>query len=236
MNTLPQSLVRDKAEHVPPTDTLETPTHPAKQNKKFPQHYCGELTGDVTANIFCFGYAIHDDNLQYLNIAGPKMACEAIRAKLNNGQSVFLHPHDNKPSIEMSSGDEKTSQYHVYTHHMPEARYTSMILVHKHAVEPDFSGHGQTCFFAPPASNMAGTDTTHATAKLLQLVRDLVAIPIFDHWQDWLWKIGREKSLVMPPLYHGGGVVLWMVSLERTPWELAIQAGVRKQQLTLTTS
>ncbi|MDQ7027043.1 MAG: hypothetical protein Q9P44_15980 [Anaerolineae bacterium] len=46
------------------------------------QQYVGNLTGAITGNVMCFGYAIHDGTLIYLNLGGPRMAVEAIRARL----------------------------------------------------------------------------------------------------------------------------------------------------------
>jgi len=45
----------------------------------------GELTGSITGNVWCYGYALHGGMLLYLNLGGPRMAVEAIRAKLSKG-------------------------------------------------------------------------------------------------------------------------------------------------------
>jgi hypothetical protein len=45
----------------------------------------GELTGSISGNIYCFGYAIHEGMCVFVNMGGPRTAVEAIRAKFSKG-------------------------------------------------------------------------------------------------------------------------------------------------------
>jgi len=47
---------------------------------RIPQSACGELTGSITGSVWCYGWAIHDGICVYVNMGGPRMTVEAIRA------------------------------------------------------------------------------------------------------------------------------------------------------------
>jgi hypothetical protein len=49
------------------------------------QSYVGELTGSISGDVHCYGYAIHEGICIFVNMGGPRMAVEAIRAKLSKG-------------------------------------------------------------------------------------------------------------------------------------------------------
>jgi hypothetical protein len=68
------------------------------------QAYVGELTGSITGNVWCYGYAVHEGVCVYLNMGGPRMAVEAIRAKLSKGDQVSVVPWD-APSVELTAGE-----------------------------------------------------------------------------------------------------------------------------------
>jgi hypothetical protein len=61
-----------------------TPTTNGRRNLvRIPQSACGELTGSITGNVWCYGYAVHEGVCVYVNMGGPRMAVEAIRAKMS---------------------------------------------------------------------------------------------------------------------------------------------------------
>jgi hypothetical protein len=65
-----------------------TPTTNGRRNLvRIPQSACGELTGSITGNVWCYGYAVHEGVCVYVNMGGPRMAVEAIRAKMSKGIS-----------------------------------------------------------------------------------------------------------------------------------------------------
>ncbi len=107
------------------------------------QAFCGEITGSITGQVFCYGYAVHDGIAAYINMAGPRMAVEAIRAKLSKGEHVTVVPPD-APSVELTAGERNTGMYHAYLHYLPEARFASLILVHDWVVTPNYGGKATT--------------------------------------------------------------------------------------------
>jgi hypothetical protein len=56
------------------------------------QSCVGELTGNITGQVYCIGYAIHEVVCVYFNMGGPLMAIEATRAKFSKGEIVNLVP------------------------------------------------------------------------------------------------------------------------------------------------
>jgi hypothetical protein len=180
------------------------------------QSYCGELSGDITGNVHCFGYAIHEETLVYLNLGGPKMACEAIRAKLSKGQSVNLHFED-APSLELTTGEGETGKLDAFVQNISEARYTSMILVHEMMTEPNYGGKSTTFIFR--------TSHEQAIAQLKQHVTALVNIPIFEAWSEYLWLAG-QAALLVRKTRAGGGIDLWTVELDVDAWTRLITGGL----------
>jgi hypothetical protein len=103
---------------------------------RIPQAPCGELTGSITGNVWAYGYAVHEGICIYLNMGGPRMAVEAIRAKLSKGDIVNLHQWD-APSIELTAGEGNTGMYTAFTQNIPEAKFTSLILLHEMVTKAD---------------------------------------------------------------------------------------------------
>ncbi len=87
----------------------------------------GELTGSITGNVWCYGYAVHEGICVYLNMGGPRMAVEAIRAKLSKGDIVNCVPWD-APAIELTAGEGNSGMFHDFMQNIPEAKFTSLIL------------------------------------------------------------------------------------------------------------
>lgn len=180
------------------------------------QGYCGELTGSITGQVYCYGYALHDGVLVYLNMGGPRMAVEAIRAKLSKGEAVTLVPPD-APSLELTAGEGQTGRYHVYLHSLPEARFASLILVHDWAVAPSYGGKSVTFIFR--------TSEAQATAKLRQHVTELVKVPVFAGWAAYLYEAGQRATLVRRA-QSAGGIDLLAVDLDIDAWTRLIIAGL----------
>jgi len=132
------------------------------------QEYIGELTGSITGDVHCYGFAIHEGICIYVSMGGPRMAVEAIRAKLSKGDIVSCAPWD-APSVELTAGEGNSGMYHAYLTNIPEAKFTSLILVHEWAVVPNYNGAATTFLFR--------TDDGQATAKLKNHVTELVKVP-----------------------------------------------------------
>jgi hypothetical protein len=212
----------------PPTSTDKATSHPQKGLVSIPHEFCGELTGDISGSVHCFGYAIYDGTLIYLNLSGPRSGVEAIRAKLANGQPVNLHPPD-APSIELApdndaDGNPNTGRYTAFAQNIPEARYMSMILMHQWMIEPNYNGKSVTFIL--------DTDETTTRAKLRHHIRQLVKCAVFDEWTDYLWTAGQAAMLVRKTR-SGGGLTLWTIMLDSEAWARLITGGLAEGIITL---
>jgi hypothetical protein len=192
------------------------------------QSFCGELTGDISGSVYCYGYATFDNVLVYLNMGGPRSSVEAIRAKLSKGQAVNLHPPD-APSIELASdndadGNANTGRYTAFAQNISEARFMSMILLHEWITEPNFNGDSVTFIFR--------ISTEQAQAQLLDQVRKLVNVAVFDDWSEYLWQAGTNAMLVRPAR-SGGAIDLLSVLLDSSAWTRLITGGIEQQVIVL---
>lgn len=187
------------------------------------QAFCGEITGSITGQIFCYGYAVHDGIAVYINMAGPRMAVEAIRAKLSKGEHVMVVPPD-APSVELAAGEGNTGMYHAYLHYLPEARFASLILVHEWAATPNYSGKATTFIFR--------TSDAQAAAKLKHHVTQLVNIPVFDAWSAYLYDAGQRAMLVRKTR-SAGGIDLLSVDLDVDAWTRLITGGLQQGVISL---
>jgi hypothetical protein len=184
------------------------------------QKYVGELTGSITGQVFCYGFASHNETLLYLNMGGPRMAVEAIRARLAKGEIVNLVPWD-APAIELSAGETggkaNTGMFTAYLNNIPEAKFTSAILVHECLIQPNYKGKSQTAIFR--------ISEEQAVAKLLYQVRQLVNIPVFDVWAGYLYHAGQSAGLLRKPR-SAGDVDLLLLDLDAEAWTRLITGGL----------
>ncbi len=204
------------------TRTLPTPS-PAEPHTLFKlraiaQAYCGELTGSISGQVFCYGYAVHDGICIYVNMAGPRVAVEAIRAKLSKGDQVSVVPLD-APSVELTAGEGHSGMYHAYLHYLPEARFASLILVHDWAVTPNYGGKATTFIFC--------TSEAQAMAKLKHHLTQLVNIPVFEAWSPYLYHAGQTAMLVRKTR-SAGGIDLLSVDLDIDAWTRLITGGLEQ--------
>lgn len=185
------------------------------------QQYVGELTGSVTGHVYCFGYAVHEGVLVYLNMGGPRMAVEAIRAKLSKGEMVNLVQWDG-PAIELTAGEKQTGMYTDFMQHIPEAKFTTCILVHEWVVTPNYGGKSTTFMFHAPDEQ----------AKLKHHVHELVKVPVFDAWASYLWEAGQVAMLVRKTR-AGGAIELYTLDLDADAWTRLIVGGLQNEAITL---
>ncbi len=187
------------------------------------QSYVGELTGSITGNVYCFGYAIHEGICVFVNMGGPRMAVEAIRAKLSKGDIVNCVPWD-APAIELTAGEGNTGMYHDYMQNIPEAKFTSLILCHDWLVNPNYGGKSTTFILR--------TDETQAMAKLKHHITELVKVPVFDEWAGYLYHAGQSAMLVRPTR-SAGEIDLLSVALDIDAWTRLITGGIEQGVITL---
>ena len=194
------------------------------------QTYVGELSGAIAGNVHCYGYALHQGTLLYVNMGGPRRAVEAIRARLAKGETVNLLPWD-APSVELSAGEEdgeaQTGKFTAYLQTLSEAKFTSALLVHEWITTPLYHGLSVTAIFR--------TSEEQAIAKLLDHVRKLVKVAVFDQWGTFLYTAGQAMGLVRPPTHCGGEIDLLVVDLDDLQWTRLLTGGLSSGRITLPT-
>jgi hypothetical protein len=133
---------------------------------------------------------------------------------------VNLVPPD-APAIELSAGETdgkaNTGIYSAYLQNLPEAKFTSAILVHEWLTVPTYLGKSVTGIFR--------TSESQAAAQLLHHVRQLVNIPVFDLWAGFLYHAGQTAGLVRSPHPHGG-IDLLVVDLDGDAWTRLVTSGL----------
>lgn len=155
------------------------------------------------------------------------MAVEAIRAKLSKGEIVSLVPWD-APAIELSAGETdgkvNTGMFTAYLNNIPEAKFTSAILVHEWLIQPNYKGKAVTAIFR--------TSEEQAIAKLLHHVRKLVNIPVFDIWANYLYQAGQSAGLLRKPR-SDGDIDLLVLDLDESAWTRLITGGLANEAIQL---
>jgi hypothetical protein len=207
------------------TQPLVTPAASLTNGRiaRIDQSFVGELTGSITGQVFCYGFAVHDGVCVFVNMAGPRMGVEAIRAKLSKGDIVSVVPLD-APATELTAGEGNSGMYHPYLHYLPEARFASLILVHDMAVTPNYGGKSTTFIFR--------TSDAQAIAKLKHHVTQLVNVPVFEGWSEYLYEAGQRAMLVRKTR-SAGGIDLISVDLDADAWTRLITGGLEQGVISL---
>jgi len=153
---------------------------------------------------------------------------EAIRARLAKGEIVNLLPWDSH-AVELcageADGEAQTGMFTAYVHNLSEARFTSTLLVHACLTEPNYYGKSITALFR--------TSHEQAIAKLLDHVRQLVKIAVFEEWGAFLYQAGQAEGLVHPPAQRGGDIDLLVVVLDDAEWTRVLTVGLAQQVIRL---
>ena len=187
------------------------------------QSCVGELTGSISGNVWCYGYAIHEGICVFVNMGGPRMAVEAIRAKFSKSEIVNCVPWDT-PAIELTAGEENSGMYHDYMQNIPEAKFTSLILCHNLLVNPNYGGKSTTFILR--------IDEAQAAAKLKHHITELVKVPVFDEWAGYLYHAGQTAMLVRPTR-SAGDIDLLSVDLDIDAWTRLITGGIEQNIISL---
>ena len=190
------------------------------------QSYVGELTGSITGNVYCYGFAIHEGICVFVNMGGPRMAVEAIRAKFSKGEIVTCVPWD-APAVELTAGEGNSGMYHDFMQNIPEAKFTSLILCHDLLIHPNYGGKSTTFILR--------TDEAQAAAKLKHHVTELVKVPVFDEWAGYLYHAGQTAMLVRPTR-AAGSIDLLSVTLDVDAWTRLITGGIEQGVIALPAS
>jgi hypothetical protein len=190
---------------------------------RIPQQPCGELTGSISGSVWCYGYAVHDGVCVYVNMGGPRTAVEAIRAKLAKGDVVNCVPWD-APAVELTAGEGNTGKYQDFMQHIPEAKFTSLILCHELLTQPNYGGKSTTFIFH--------ISDEQAMAQLRHHVTKLVNVPVFAAWTGYLWQTG-QSAMLLRPTRSGGDVRLCTLTLDADTWTRLITGGLAQGLITL---
>ncbi|MBN8590712.1 MAG: hypothetical protein J0M33_03095 [Anaerolineae bacterium] len=182
------------------------------------QAYVGELTGSITGNVWCYGYAVHEGICIYLNMGGPRMAVEAIRAKLSKGDLVTVVPWD-APSVELTAGEGGSGMYQDFFANIPEARFTSLILLHEMVIHPNYGGKSTTFLLYVSEAQVIG--------QLHRHVAQLVKVPVFEAWASYLWSAGQAAMLVRKTR-GAGGLTVYGIDLDIDSWTRLITGGIEQ--------
>ncbi len=188
-----------------------------------PQQPVGELTGSISGNVWCYGYAVHDGIAIYINLGGPRMAVEAIRAKLAKGDVVNCVPWD-APAVELTAGEGNTGMYTAFVQNISEAKFTSLILVHDQLIHPNYGGKATTFVFH--------ASDEQAQLQLHQHVTELVKVAVFDEWVDYLWQAGQAAMLVRP-VRSAGGLPVLAIDLDTDSWSRLLTGGLQQGLIAL---
>ncbi len=183
----------------------------------------GELTGSISGNVWCYGYAVHEGITIYINLGGPRMAVEAIRARLAKGEIVNCVPWD-APAVELTAGEGNTGMYTAFLQNIPEAKFTSLILLHEQVIQPNYGGKSTTFILR--------VSDEQATLQLKQHVTELVKVPVFDEWADYLYHAGQTAMLVRKTRCAGGLDVL-AVDLDVDAWTRLLTGGLEQSIIAL---
>lgn len=205
-----------KAESLPVLQPLCSTANGKRNLVRIPQAACGELTGSITGNVWAYGWAVHEGICIYVNMGGPRMAVEAIRAKLAKGDIVSCVPWD-APSVELTACEGNTGMYNAYTQNIPEAKFTSLILCHELVTQPNYGGKSTTFIFH--------VSDEQAMAQLRHHVTRLVKVPVFPDWTGYLWQAG-QSAMLLRPTRTGGDVKLYTVILDSDSWTRLLTGGL----------
>jgi hypothetical protein len=190
---------------------------------RIPQTFVGELTGSITGSVWCYGYAVHEGVCVYVNMGGPRMAVEAIRAKLSKGDVVSVVPWD-APAIELTAGEGNSGMYHDYFANIPEAKFTSLILLHDMVIHPNYGGKATTFLLY--------VSEEQAVAQLYRHVSQLVKVPVFEAWASYLWQAGQHAMLVRKTRGEGG-LLVYSIDLDVDSWTRLITGGLEQRIIQL---
>jgi len=200
------------APHIPP-DCLPTVTTPI---------YCGELSGAITGGVHSFGYLQLGSQLVYLNMGGPRMAVEAIRARLSRGETIFLNP-DDAPSVELSINSK--GAFEDYSENMSSHHFQHTILLHRNMF-PNYSEPAELTF-----AFILAKSPEQVYSSFHQHLNQLINLPVFPHWLPTLWATGMSAQIIEK--CSGVGAVGYGVFLKASDWEHIISLGVSTGALPL---
>lgn len=200
------------APHIPP-DCPESPITPV---------YCGELSGAISGDVYSYGYLTLGNQLVFLNMGGPRMAVEAIRARLSRGEMIHLTPED-APAEEFTVTG--MGKFEDYTENMSSHHFQNTILIHRN-IAPNYN-EADTLTFAL----ILAQSPKQVYSTFHQHLHQLLGVAVFPHWIPTLWATGLSAKFIEK--CSGVGAVGYGVYLKATDWESIISIGVSTGALPL---
>jgi hypothetical protein len=202
------------------TSMVMSPTRNAQTlSRQYPtqRQFIGELTGSISGFVYCYNLALSDHQVLYLEFAGPQTAAEAIRARISMRQGIKLLRED---AATLDLEFTKQDDFLTFTHYQPEAHLQHIILV-------------QNIIQTPQRETLLiRTDDQQVKAKLLDLLKKHIDLPILETWIDYLWAAGRAAQLIRKPILYGD-LDLFQISLDTTQWGLLIYGGLREHTIAI---
>lgn len=178
-------------------------------------------------NVQVFGIGFHTVNESrtdtiYLNCAGPTTSVEALWASLTGRYVRTFQPANGDPIRYIRHGglDDDGPTFLRFQRRVPGLQIDHLILLDRRFGEPTYADVGAAFLF--------DTDETHL--KVLDHVRRLVTLPVFDEWAERLVAIGRATRLIRPLKVYGEQPI-FLLDLDRTRWETQIALRVEQREL-----
>ncbi len=182
-----------------------------------------EYVGSITENgeAFCFGVALADDTLVYLDMAGPVETIKTICGKLvSKGRLCYLNPPRGR-TIYLNPAGPKTFEVH-----RKKIAYglVHCMLLHTAINQPLYGELSKTYIIHG--------EEQQAIQRLGYHIHQLLPIPVRSEWYPYLWQRGSIDSLVTR-CDSRGGISLYAINLDQQAWTLIIQQGLRNNILHL---
>ncbi len=132
------------------------------------------------------------------------------------GDIVNCVPWD-APAVELTAGEGNTGMYTDFMQNIPEAKFTSLILLHEWITQPNYGGSSTTFLFH--------VSDEQAMAQLRDHVTKLVNVPVFEAWTGYLWQAG-QSAMLLRPTRSGGDVALLTLTLDADAWTRLLTGGL----------
>jgi len=201
------------------------------------QEHVGSFNGLNGVSVWGAARHISSDNQAgdtvYLSIVGPPTAVDVVWSRLMMNEKTLSASidrrrikilHEGIPGEVRKSKKHKTGKAPWLTirKRLEGLEYDHLLFVDWRFVYPNYdAGVGASFMF----------EAATMPAIVGQRIRQLVDIPILDHWLPHLARLGWEHRLLKPALNSKGGHRVWCLSMDRQLWQTAISAALKEGRL-----
>lgn len=183
------------------------------------QSYVGQIS--VLGECFCYGAAIDDQQLVYLDIAGSATSVEAVWAKLAQAKECFIILPGNADKITLRSDKEKLKRLE---RKVEGVGIYHLLLLHRD-FEPQYAELTRAYVFQT-------SDAGQTIAKIGSHIQQLMDIAVFPIWYPYIIQEGIAQGLIKP-LKCFGAVCIQRIDLDKTAWERLICEALADRQIRL---